>query len=69
MIKIAFGGKIKYIPYPKNITVDRVKSVQFVAQHFNISEEKANEYLNYISNEELKYIVQMYTDLELKRKQ
>lgn len=68
MIKIAFGGKIKYIPYPKNITIDIIKSVEFVAAHFNISEEKAREYLTFIDKDELKNIVQMYTEQELKKK-
>lgn len=68
MIKVAFGGKIKYIPYPKNVTINSVKSTEFISTHFNISYEKAQEYLEFLSKEELKYIVQMYTDLELKKK-
>lgn len=62
MIKVAFGGKIKYIPYPKNTTIDTVKSIDFISTHFNISYDKAQEYLTLIDKEELKYIIQMYTD-------
>lgn len=68
MIKYAFGGKIKYIPYPKNITEDKLKKVEFIADHFKISEEKANEYMDLISKEELKSIIDMYTEYELKKK-
>lgn len=68
MVKNAFAGKIKFIPYPKNVTEDKLKKVQFVALHFNISEEKAQEYMDLISKEELKSIVDMYTEHELKKK-
>lgn len=68
MVKNAFGGKIKYIPYPKSESVDKMKKAEFVAQHFNISEEKAKEYMDLISKEELKRIVDMYTEYELKKK-
>lgn len=68
MVKYAFGGKIKYIPYPKNETVDKLKKVQFIADYFKINEEKATEYLDIISKEELKKIVDMYTEYELKKK-
>lgn len=68
MVKNAFGGKIKFIPYPKNVTEDKLKKVQFISLHFNISEEKAQEYMDLISKEELKYIVDMYTENELKKK-
>jgi len=68
MVKYAFGGKIKYIPYPKNESADKMKKAEFVALHFNISEEKAREYLDLISKEELEKIVSMYTEYELKKK-
>lgn len=68
MIKNAFAGKIKYIPYPKNITEDKLKKVQFIADYFKISEEKAQEYLEFISEKELKQIVDIYTEYELKKK-
>jgi hypothetical protein len=66
MIKSAFGGKIKYIPYPKNVTEDKLKSIEFIGLHFKISEEKAKEYMEFISKEELKFIVDMYTEFELR---
>jgi hypothetical protein len=68
MVKNAFGGKIKYIPYPKNDSVDKLKKVQFVADYFKISEEKAQEYLDLIDEKELNKIVGMYTEYELRKK-
>lgn len=68
MVKYAFAGKIKYIPYPKNITEDSQKTIAFVAEHFKISEEKAKEYIELISKDELQKIVNMYTEYELKKK-
>lgn len=60
MIKNAFAGKIKYIPYPKNETEDKQKHVQYLIEYFKISEEKARDYLRYISKEELQYITKLY---------
>ena len=68
MVKNAFGGKIKYIPYPKNDSVDKLKKVQFIADYFKISEEKAQEYLDLIDEKELNKIVGMYTEYELRKK-
>jgi hypothetical protein len=45
-----------------------MKKAEFVAEHFKISEEKAREYMDLISKEELKHIVDMYTEYELKKK-
>lgn len=67
MIKSAFGGKIKYIPYPKNTQEDKIKHIEYLADWFKISEEKAQEYLDFISKEELKYIIDLYTEKELKK--
>lgn len=67
MVKSAFGGKIKYIPYPKNISEKELKEVEYVSAHFNISLEKAKEYIDLISKKELKQIVDMYTEYELKK--
>ena len=66
LIKAKYAGKIGYIPYPKNVWNDSSKNVEFLSKHFKISEEKAKEYLDYISDEELKEIVDMYTELELR---
>lgn len=60
MIKAAFAGKIKYIPYPKNTSEDTLKKIEYVADFFKVSEEKAKDYLQYISKEELTEIVNMY---------
>lgn len=68
MVKYAFGGKIKYIPYPKNISEDKLKKVQFIAMHFKINEEKAQEYLDLMDAKEFNNIVSMYTEYELKKK-
>jgi hypothetical protein len=68
MVKNAFGGKIKYIPYPKNVSEDKLKKTQFVADYFKISDEKAQEYLDLLSTEELNKIVGMYTEQELRKK-
>jgi hypothetical protein len=67
MVKSVFAGKIKYIPYPKNVSEDKLKRVQFVMSHFKISEEKAKDYIELMSDEELKSIVDMYTQYELKK--
>jgi len=66
MIKAAFGGKIKYIPYPKNESIEKLKKVEYLSKHFKINTEKANEYLELIDQKELKEIVTMYADSELK---
>lgn len=60
MIKSAFGGKIKFIPYPKNIAEDSSKHIEYLISYFKISEEKAREYMEFISNEELNYIIKLY---------
>lgn len=67
MVKHAFAGKIKYIPYPKNVSEKGLKEVEFIAKHFNISEEKANEYRDLLDPKEKSDIIQMYTELELKK--
>jgi hypothetical protein len=66
MVKSAFAGKIKYIAYPKNIQEDIRKNVQYLAEYFKISEEKAKDYLEVISDKELNMIINMYTEYELK---
>lgn len=66
MIKAAFAGNIKYIPYPKNVSVDQLKQVDFVGRHFKISDEKAKEYIELMDPHELKYIVDMHTEAELR---
>lgn len=67
MVKSVFAGKIKYIPYPKNESEDTQKIVQYLSTHFNISFDKAKEYLNLISMDELEEIVDMHTQYELSK--
>jgi len=67
MIKAAFGGKVKYIPYPKAESEDKMKQVEYLSEHFKISEVKAKEYLELISQDELQEIVKMYSEQELKK--
>jgi len=67
MIKSAFAGKIKYIPYPKNVSENALKEVQYIAAHFNINTEKAKEYIGLMDPKEKQEIVQMYTDAEMKK--
>jgi hypothetical protein len=60
MIKSAFAGKIKYIPYPKTTSIEKIKQTEYLVNYFKISEEKAREYMNLIDPSELKYITEMY---------
>lgn len=67
IIKATFGGKIKFIAYPKNVTENKQKKVQYLSEHFKISIEKAQEYLEFISEKELNEIVSTYTEYEMKK--
>ena len=67
MIKSVFAGKVKYIPYPKSVKEDATKYLQYLSEHFNVSLDKAEDYMEFISKEELKEIVDMYTAHELKK--
>lgn len=67
VVKNAFAGKVKFIPYPKNVTEDALKKVEFVAKHYNINEEKAQEYIDLMDSKQLHDIIQMYTEEELKK--
>ena len=62
VIKSAFAGKIKFIPYPKNIAEDKNINVQHLMNFFKISEREARDYLEFISEEELNKIVKIYKD-------
>lgn len=68
MIKSAFAGKIKYIPYPKNISEETIKKIKYISEYFNINEDKAKEYLELMSPDEINTIIKMFTDHELKKK-
>jgi len=60
LVKHVFAGKIRYIPYPKNSANNQSEDVKIVANHFNINENNAREYLEFISKEELSYIKNLY---------
>jgi len=66
MIKSAFAGKIKYIPYPKNVSEKALKEVEYIQEHFKINQEKAKEYIELMDPKEKQEIVNMYQDAELK---
>jgi len=68
MIKEVFAGKIRYIPYPKSETSQTEKSVEYLADYFKLSLEKAREYLEFIDKDELNNIVTMYRDQEIKKR-
>jgi len=68
MVKHAFAGKVKYIPYPKNVSQDKLKKIQYVSEHFKINEEKAQEYLDLMDDKELSEIITMYEEYELNKR-
>lgn len=67
MIKGVFAGKIGYIPYPKKQQLQIQKKIKYLSEHYKISHEKACDYLKYISDEQLKEIVDMYSEYEMKK--
>lgn len=66
LIKTAFGGKIKYIPYPKNVKVNSDKITEYLCLHFKINPNLVPEYLELIDKKELDSIVEMYQAEELR---
>lgn len=60
MIRTAFAGKIKFIPYPKSDSSADLKHTEYLSEYFKISNEKAKEYLEFISDDELKLIIDIY---------
>ena len=60
MVKIIFKGKKLFIKFPKN-TKDNSKDEELLSKHFNISVEKAKEYLEVITKKELEYIRDLYS--------
>lgn len=60
IINKAFGGKIKYIPYPKADKTDTTKTIEVLIKHFKINEELAREYLDVIDENELKQLMEIY---------
>lgn len=66
LIRSAFGGKVKFIPYPKNIKEDSDKELIFLAKHYKISLPMAKEYKELMSKDEYNEIIQMYMTEELR---
>lgn len=60
LVNKAFGGRIKYIPYPKNIKNSGDQEIDILVKHFNINEDTARDYLEFISPEELNYLLKIY---------
>ena len=67
MIKSAFAGKVKYIPYPKRENTEGAKTLEYISEHFKINLTKAEEYLELLDPAELKSIIDMYEAAELKK--
>lgn len=63
MVKKAFNGKIRFIQFPKAIKEDTSKDIEIIQKHFNLSYEKANEYLSFISKEELSNLKRIYNNV------
>lgn len=49
------NGRLKFIPYPKSIKNDD-KDIENVSKFFNVSLNKAKMYMEFISDDEMKYI-------------
>lgn len=62
MINAAFGGKKLYISYPKN-TKDNTADNEILAKHFKINTDKAQEYREFLAEEEINSIIKMYNEL------
>ena len=61
LIKNKYAGKIRNIKYVKSEKDDVDEStITILCSHFKISVEKAKDYLQYISQEELKYLKELY---------
>lgn len=60
IINKAFGGKIKFIPYPKAHKEETTKSIDVLVKHFKINKELAREYLDVIDENELKQLMEIY---------
>lgn len=58
LVKNQFAGKIRNIKYIKSEKDDTDTSI--LERHYKISSEKAREYLNFISQEELEYLKELY---------
>ncbi len=59
-IKNLHSGKIRNIKYIKSEKEEDNVDISIIQKHFNINFTKAKEYLNFISEEELKYLKDLY---------
>ena len=50
------NGKLRFIPYPKSKKENEDKNIENISKYFNVSYQKAKMYMEFISDEELKYI-------------
>ena len=63
MIRKTFGGKIKFIPFPKTLKDEESNEIKCLEKYFKISYNKSKEYLELIDKEELRRIVEMYKEV------
>lgn len=63
IVKNQFAGKIRNIKYIKSEKDDADENtISILCKHYKISIEKAKDYLNFISSDELKYLKDLYAD-------
>lgn len=63
LVKNQFAGKIRNIKYVKSEKDDINENIiSILCKHYKISLEKAKEYLNFISPEELSYLKELYAE-------
>lgn len=58
----SFGGKIKYLGWPKNIK-DTSAEIEMIQKFYNISQERAKEYLEFLTADDIKAIQEELEDL------
>ena len=61
MIKKAFGGKIKFIKFPKGLSEKSESVIDAISQRFKVNHDLAREYLDFIDKKELDDILSMYS--------
>lgn len=63
LVKNQFAGKIRNIKYVKSEKDDADENIiSILCKHYKISTEKAKDYLNFISPDELKYLRELYAE-------
>lgn len=56
MVKVKFGGKISYIPYPKQLKDISDKKIEIIEFMLKLNRDRAVDYLKFISKEEFKML-------------